>query len=161
MSRFIYNLSVNKDSHIITCNEFNYIKNILQLTPNDNININCSLTDLIFTNAKIIDKSRHWSLLLYQWDKSLERTFNIYVTNVSCFFTIYILWYVIKSTFRSWWWLKNTRICSISMLFVDFSLQPMLKSRAQIKFKRRAHFLWISKLQTFPYQSADHFAMIT
>jgi 16S rRNA U1498 N3-methylase RsmE len=77
MSRFIYNLSVNKDSHIITCNEFNYIKNILQLTPNDNININCSLTDLIFTNAKIIDKSRHWSLLLYQWDKSLERTFNI------------------------------------------------------------------------------------
>ncbi len=77
MSRFIYNLSVNKDSHIITCNEFNYIKNILQLAPNDNININCSLTDLIFTNAKIIDKSRHWSLLLYQWDKSLERTFNM------------------------------------------------------------------------------------
>ena len=35
-------------NHIITCNEFNYIKNILQLTPYDT-SINCSLTDLIFT----------------------------------------------------------------------------------------------------------------
>ena len=35
-------------NHIITCNEFNYIKNILQITPYDNTSINCSLTDLIF-----------------------------------------------------------------------------------------------------------------
>ena len=51
-------------NHIITCNEFNYIKNILQLTPNDDTNINCTLTGLIFNNTKIIDKSRHCSLLL-------------------------------------------------------------------------------------------------
>ncbi len=44
-------------NHTITCNEFNYIKNILELTPDGNTNVNCSLTDLIFTNAKIIDKS--------------------------------------------------------------------------------------------------------
>ena len=56
---------VYKHNHIITCNEFNYIKNILQITPYDDTSINCSLTDLIFTNTKIIDKSRHWSLLLY------------------------------------------------------------------------------------------------
>ena len=26
--------------------------------------MNCSLTDLIFINTKILDKSRHWSLLI-------------------------------------------------------------------------------------------------
>ena len=36
------------------CNDYNY----------DNTSIDCSLTDLIFTNTKIIDKSRHWSLYL-------------------------------------------------------------------------------------------------
>ena len=60
-------------NHIITCNEFNYIKNILQLTPYDDTNINCTLTDLIFTNTKIIDKSRHWSLLLYQESIAINR----------------------------------------------------------------------------------------
>ena len=59
-------------NHIITCNEFNYIKNILQLTPYDT-NINCTLTDLIFTNTKIIDKSRHLSLLLYQESIAINR----------------------------------------------------------------------------------------
>ena len=33
--------------------------------------INCSLTDPIFTNTKIIGKSRHWSLLLYQYTITL------------------------------------------------------------------------------------------
>ena len=47
-------------NHIITFNEFNYIKNILQITTDDDTSINCSLTDLVFTNTKIIDKSRHW-----------------------------------------------------------------------------------------------------
>ena len=51
---------------MITCNEFNYIKNILQLTLYDDTKINCTLTDLIFTNTKIIAKFRHWSLPLYQ-----------------------------------------------------------------------------------------------
>ena len=42
-------------------------------------NINCSLTYLIFTNTKIMDKSRHWSLLLYQESIAINRhkpTFN-------------------------------------------------------------------------------------
>ena len=39
-------------NHIITCNEFNYIKNI-RLTPYDDTNINCTLTDLIFTNTRL------------------------------------------------------------------------------------------------------------
>ena len=60
-------------NHIITCNEFNYIKNILRITPYDNTSINCSLTDLIFTNTKIIDKSRHWSLLLYLESIAINR----------------------------------------------------------------------------------------
>ena len=47
-------------NHITTGNEFNYIKNILQITPYDDTTINCSPTDLIFTNTKIIDKSEHW-----------------------------------------------------------------------------------------------------
>ena len=41
-------------NHIITSNEFNYIKNTLQITPYDDTTINCLLTDLIFTNTKII-----------------------------------------------------------------------------------------------------------
>ena len=36
------------------------IKNMLELSPYDeDSNIKCSLTDLIFTNTKIIDKSKH------------------------------------------------------------------------------------------------------
>ena len=50
-----------------------YIKNILQITPYDDTNINCSLTDLIFPNTKIIDKSRHWSLLLYLESIAINR----------------------------------------------------------------------------------------
>ena len=60
-------------NHIITCNEFNYIKNILQITPYDDTSINCSLTDPIFTNTKIIDKSRHSSLLLYLESIAINR----------------------------------------------------------------------------------------
>ena len=60
--------------HYITCNEFNYIKNILQITPYDDTSINCSLTDLTFTNTKIVDKSsRHWSLLLYLKSIAINR----------------------------------------------------------------------------------------
>ena len=33
----------------------------------------CSVTDLILTNTKIIDKSRHWSLLLYLESITISR----------------------------------------------------------------------------------------
>jgi hypothetical protein len=47
-----------------------------ELTPNDEVNnIKCSVTDLIFTNTiiKIIDKSNHWSLILYQESIAINR----------------------------------------------------------------------------------------
>jgi hypothetical protein len=61
-------------NHITSCNEFNFVINLLELTPNDEVNnIKCSLTDLIFTNTKIIDKSNHWSLILYQESIAINR----------------------------------------------------------------------------------------
>ena len=61
-------------NHIISCNEFNFVINLLELTPNDEVNnIKCLLTDLIFTNTKIIDKSNHWSLILYQESIAINR----------------------------------------------------------------------------------------
>ena len=62
-------------NHITSCNEFNFVINLLELTPNDEVNnnIKCSVTDLIFTNTKIIDKSNHWSLILYQESIAINR----------------------------------------------------------------------------------------
>ena len=61
-------------NHICNCNEFNFIKNLLELSPYDeDSNIKCSLTDLIFTNTKIIDKSKHWSLKLFQESIAINR----------------------------------------------------------------------------------------
>ena len=45
-------------NHVISCDEFNFLKNLLELTPYEE-DIKCSLTDLLFTNTKIIDKSKH------------------------------------------------------------------------------------------------------
>lgn len=54
-------------NNIISCNEFNIIKNLLGLRSYDeDSSIKCSLTDLILINTKIIDKSKHWSLTLFQ-----------------------------------------------------------------------------------------------
>ena len=47
---------------------------MLELSPYDeDSNIKCSLTDLIFTNTKIIDKSKHWSLILFQESIAINR----------------------------------------------------------------------------------------
>ena len=47
---------------------------MLELSPYDeDSNIKCSLTDLIFTNTKIIDKSKHWSLILFQEFVAINR----------------------------------------------------------------------------------------
>ena len=59
-------------SHICSCNEFNFTKNPLSPYDEDS-NIKCSLTDLIFTNTKIIDKSKHWSLILFQESIAINR----------------------------------------------------------------------------------------
>ena len=61
-------------NHIWSCNEFKFIKNMLELSSYDeDSNIKCSLTDFIFTNTKIIDKSKHWSLMLYQESIAINR----------------------------------------------------------------------------------------
>ena len=62
------------DTRIKEFNEFNFIKTLFELNPNDEVNnINCSITDLIFTNTKIIDKSNHWSLILFQESIAINR----------------------------------------------------------------------------------------
>ena len=47
---------------------------MLELSPCDeDSNIKFSLTDLIFTNTKIFDKSKHWSLMLFQESIAINR----------------------------------------------------------------------------------------
>ena len=61
-------------NHICSCNEYNFIKNMLEPSPwDEDSNIKCSLTDLIFTNTKIIDKSKHWSLKPFQESIAINR----------------------------------------------------------------------------------------
>ena len=62
-------------NHISSCNEFNFIKNLLELSPYDeDSNTKCSLTDLIFTNTKIIDKSKLRFLILCQESIAINRS---------------------------------------------------------------------------------------
>ena len=61
-------------NHIINCDEFNYILNLLELAPNeDDSNIKCSLTDAIFNNTNILQKSKHWSLILFHKSIAINR----------------------------------------------------------------------------------------
>ena len=47
---------------------------MLELSPYDeDSNIKCSLTDLIFTNTKIIDKSKNRFLILFQESIPINR----------------------------------------------------------------------------------------
>ena len=47
---------------------------MLELSPCDeDSNIKRSLTDSIFTNTKIIDKSKHWPLKLFQESIAINR----------------------------------------------------------------------------------------
>ena len=46
---------------------------MLELSPYDEDSIKCSQTDLIFTNTKITDKSKHWSLILFQESIAINR----------------------------------------------------------------------------------------
>ena len=55
-------------NHNCSGNKFNLIKNMLELSPYDeDSNIKCPLTDLIFTNTKIIDKSKQGRSKLDNW----------------------------------------------------------------------------------------------
>ena len=54
--------------HITSCELFQHIKSILELYPDDQTNLSqtCILPEFIFNNSKIIDRSDHWSLLLFK-----------------------------------------------------------------------------------------------
>ena len=50
-------------AHVNSCEYFQHIKSLLELSP-DLFNPICTnISQLIFNNCKIIDKSDHWSLL--------------------------------------------------------------------------------------------------
>ena len=52
-------------NHISSCADFNHIQTLWNSTPKDN-NITCNLSDFLFNNCEIINRSDHWSLLLFK-----------------------------------------------------------------------------------------------
>jgi DNA-directed RNA polymerase subunit M/transcription elongation factor TFIIS len=62
-------------NHITSCEHFQHIKSILELYPDEETNPTqtCILSELIFTNSKIIDRSGHWSLLLFKEALAIRR----------------------------------------------------------------------------------------
>jgi hypothetical protein len=62
-------------NHITSCKHFQHIKSILELYPDEETNPTqtCILSELIFTNSKIIDRSDHWSLLLFMEALAIRR----------------------------------------------------------------------------------------
>ena len=60
-------------AHINSCENFLHIKSLMELSPDSNDTINTNMTQLIFNNCKIIDKSDHWSLLLYKESLAIRR----------------------------------------------------------------------------------------
>ena len=61
--------------HITSCELFQHIKSILELYPDDQTNLSqtCILPEFIFNNSKIIDRSDHWSLLLFKEALAIRR----------------------------------------------------------------------------------------
>ena len=62
-------------NHITSCEHFQHIKSILELYPDEETNptLTCILSELIFTNSKIIDRSDHRSLLLFKEALAIRR----------------------------------------------------------------------------------------
>ena len=61
------------NAHINSCDHFQHIKTLQELTPDSSNTIDTNLTQLIFDNCKIIDKPDHWSLLLYKKPLAIHR----------------------------------------------------------------------------------------
>ena len=61
------------NAHINSCEHFQHIKTLMELTPDSTETINTNTTQLIFENCKIIDRSDHWSLLLYKESLAIRR----------------------------------------------------------------------------------------
>ena len=61
------------NAHINSCELFQHIKTLMELTPDCSNTIDNNLTQLIFDNCKIIDKSDHWSLLMYKESLAIHK----------------------------------------------------------------------------------------
>ena len=60
-------------AHVNSCEYFQHFKSLLELSP-DLFNPICTnITQLIFNNCKIIDKSDHWPLLLFKESLAIRR----------------------------------------------------------------------------------------
>ena len=61
--------------HLSSCEQFQHIKTISELYPDDDTKSNKPwiMAEHVFHNTKIIDKSNHWSLLLYQESLAIQR----------------------------------------------------------------------------------------
>ena len=53
-------------AHVNSCEHFQHIKSLLELSPHLLNPICTNTTQLIFSNCKVIDKLDHWSLLLFK-----------------------------------------------------------------------------------------------
>ena len=58
---------------------FNIFKALLELYPDDDAMSNPTsiMAEHVFHNTKVIDKSNHWSLLLYQESLAIQRYINL------------------------------------------------------------------------------------
>ena len=61
-------------NHINTCEHFLHIQSLINLPSNIcNLNKSTILPQIIFNNCKILDKAKHWSLLLFKEALSIHR----------------------------------------------------------------------------------------
>ena len=60
-------------AHVNSCEHFQHIKSLLELSPHLSNPICTNTTQLIFNNCKVIDKSDHWSLLLFKESLAIRR----------------------------------------------------------------------------------------
>ena len=70
----VYLKSLNT-SHQSSCELLQHIKSILELYPDDQTNLSqrCILPEFILNNSKIIDRSDHWSWLLFKEALAIRR----------------------------------------------------------------------------------------
>jgi hypothetical protein len=61
--------------HLSTCEQFQHIKALLELYPDDDAKSDQTsiMAEHVFHNTKVIDKSNHWSLLWYQESLAIQR----------------------------------------------------------------------------------------
>jgi hypothetical protein len=61
--------------HLSTCQQFQHIKALFELYPDDDAKSNQTniMAEHVFHNTKLIDKSNHWSFLLYQESLAIQR----------------------------------------------------------------------------------------